>query len=523
MKKLIPGIILMFIMLGTIHSQTIKTSVFSAGGGATENDGYTNFGTFGQPLSVGTVGSGYKNREGFIFAQQNCLSVAVSSDITICYNENPGTFTSTFTSAEGEVSYQWQEWMDNAWHNIAGAVTDTYAPGNLIQTTAFRLLTDDPSGCGQAGSTTITITVHEQLVAGSTVTGTQTICYGETPAALQAEAPTGGSRNFAYQWEQFIGAEWVSVTGGTGSSTLSYQPPALTSTTAYRLAQTDTYCDQTQTVGTTSVTITVEPLPVTGTLAKTPPGELVLTGVPVWAELTAGEGGNGTDLLQYRTFVGDVSSNWQTYTSATPISTHGDITRIEIRTQRQADVCEVSDMEIVFWVVDNTPVTNVTQNLYYHTIQGAVDDAAAGDEINMASGNYNENVNTTGIGGLTLQPGFSQGVVTITGTFTLSAGDVLEMELFGDDDYDKFIIQDVTSITGASLVIKVMGSYQPAAGTRFIIFTSPNNPGKFTSPTLIKANGHYFILSYEEEGDSWNVVLTAAAQLFKMEINSAGR
>jgi hypothetical protein len=173
--------------------------------------------------------------------------------------------------------------------------------------------------------------------------------------------------------------------------------------------------------------------------------------------------------------------------------------------------------------VDNTPVTNVTQNLYYHTIQGAVDDAATGDEINMASGNYNENVNTTGIGGLTLQPGFSQGVVTITGTFTLSEGDVLEMELFDDDDYDKFIVHDVASISGATLVIKVMGSYKPAAGTRFIIFTSPNNPGTFTNPTLVKTNGHHFILSYEEDNGSWNVVLTAVAQLFRMEIKSAGR
>jgi hypothetical protein len=40
---------------------------------------------------------------------------------------------------------------------------------------------------------------------------------------------------------------------------------------------------------------------------------------------------------------------------------------------------------------------------------------------------------------------------------------------------------------------------------------------------LTNTNGHHFILSYEQDGSSWNVVLTALVQLFKMEINSAGR
>jgi hypothetical protein len=79
-----------------------------------------------------------------------------------------------------------------------------------------------------------------------------------------------------------------------------------------------------------------------------------------------------------------------------------------------------------------------------------------------------------------------------------------------------------SEITGASLDIKVMGSYKPAAGTSFIIFTSPNDPVAFTNPTLIKANGHHFIIFNEQDNGSWNVVLTAVAQLFKMELKQAG-
>ncbi|MDZ7742416.1 MAG: hypothetical protein U5Q03_11865 [Bacteroidota bacterium] len=38
------------------------------------------------------------------------------------------------------------------------------------------------------------------------------------------------------------------------------------------------------------------------------------------------------------------------------------------------------------------PVHNVTQSIYYTTIQGAIDDATAGDVIEVAAGNYVEEI-----------------------------------------------------------------------------------------------------------------------------------
>jgi hypothetical protein len=52
-------------------------------------------------------------------------------------------------------------------------------------------------------------------------------------------------------------------------------------------------------------------------------------------------------------------------------------------------------------------------------------------------------------------------------------------------------------------------------GRRFTIFTSPIGTGKSPNPTLLKSNGHYFILFYEEENEAWNGVLTAVAKMFK--------
>jgi len=78
-----------------------------------------------------------------------------------------------------------------------------------------------------------------------------------------------------------------------------------------------------------------------------------------------------------------------------------------------------------------------------------------------------------------------------------------------------------SEITGDTPIIRLVGGYKMLPGKKFTVFTSPNNPGTFTNPTLIKTNGHYFILSYEQDGGSWNVLLTAVAQLFKLEIKQA--
>ncbi len=71
-----------------------------------------------------------------------------------------------------------------------------------------------------------------------------------------------------------------------------------------------------------------------------------------------------------------------------------------------------------------------------------------------------------------------------------------------------------SEITGTALNIRLVSIYKMASGKKFTIFTSP---------TLMKIKGNYLILSYEQDGSSWNVVLTAVAQLFRMEIYSVGR
>ncbi len=154
------------------------------------------------------------------------------------------------------------------------------------------------------------------LVAGNITAGTgQTICSGMTPSPITAEAPTGGAGDYDYQWQQYDGSNWISVTGGSGDNTLTYTPQALTATTRYRLQQTDTWCDPDQTVETAEVTITVHPEFTPGAIATT--GETICSGqTPSTAidNLTGANGGQGTITYLWKTNGTDIpESNTSSY------------------------------------------------------------------------------------------------------------------------------------------------------------------------------------------------------------------
>ena len=143
-----------------LQAQTLKTSVFSSGGGASQSAGYNHFGTCGQPLSVGAVGTDYQNKEGFIFAQQNEVTTSISADQALCPNKEIETLLSLNTNAEGELVYQWQQLIGGNWENIAGATGVAYTPDPLSETTLFRMLATDKSGVGTVESNPVTITIH---------------------------------------------------------------------------------------------------------------------------------------------------------------------------------------------------------------------------------------------------------------------------------------------------------------------------------------------------------------------------
>lgn len=79
------------------------------------------------------------------------------SSVTINIGASPGTLTSTAgTGGNGTYSYQWQSSIDGgaSWSPISGASALTYAPGNLTQSAAYRVLVTS-NGISTATNTSV--------------------------------------------------------------------------------------------------------------------------------------------------------------------------------------------------------------------------------------------------------------------------------------------------------------------------------------------------------------------------------
>ncbi|MEI7526654.1 MAG: PKD domain-containing protein, partial [Mariniphaga sp.] len=119
----------------------------------------------------------------------------------------------------------------------------------------------DNNGC----STSKIIPVHVDNLLAGTIQQDTSICQGVIPHPLiekVGQPTTGGTPPYTYQWQQLVGASWVTPPGCLNSTTqMNYQPCALTVTTSFRRLDSDLIrnCPKKPT---NVVTITVNPLPV---------------------------------------------------------------------------------------------------------------------------------------------------------------------------------------------------------------------------------------------------------------------
>ncbi|NVO18932.1 MAG: PKD domain-containing protein, partial [Bacteroidetes bacterium] len=252
-----------------------------------------------------------------ITVQGTLIPGVASADQTICSGETPSLLTATApTGGSGLFTYQWQTSTNGGitWSNVLiGGNALLYSPSSLTSTTLFRLLQTDTYCIPVQTVTTnvVTITVHSLLVPGIAASN-QTICNGEVPAAIIANAPTGGSGTFIYQWQLSTdgGSNWSNV--ASAGNNLTYSPPALTLTTYYRLQETDTYCTPDQVVTTNNVNITVYPILVPGTAAA---NQTICNGeIPSTISASAPTGGSGTFTCQWQISI-DGGTTWSNIVS----------------------------------------------------------------------------------------------------------------------------------------------------------------------------------------------------------------
>ncbi|MBV9987310.1 MAG: gliding motility-associated C-terminal domain-containing protein [Chitinophagaceae bacterium] len=160
----------------------------------------------------------------------------IGYDQTICgTNGVPARLNGTVATGGDGVNYlyQWQSSTDNInFTGIAGVVTRDYDPRALHQTMYFNR-TINSGGCGSL-SNTITITLDTAgTLFGNSITGTQEICVGKTPAKLNGSAVTGGDNlNYTFQWQSSTDNNLFNdIAGATDTN---YIPAAATTTMLFR-------------------------------------------------------------------------------------------------------------------------------------------------------------------------------------------------------------------------------------------------------------------------------------------------
>jgi hypothetical protein len=141
-----------------------------------------------------------------VIVQSAVSAGTISADQTICNGGDPTAFTSiTDGNGDGTITYRW-EFSTNNWSTatiIAGATDVFYdIPAGLTTTTKYRRITIstfNDVAC-ESISNTITVTVQSVTTAG-TISGSQTICNGTSPATFTSDAVATGSGSITYQWQ----------------------------------------------------------------------------------------------------------------------------------------------------------------------------------------------------------------------------------------------------------------------------------------------------------------------------------
>lgn len=154
---------------------------------------------------------------------------------TINFNTQPATLNqySFPAGGTGTYAYQWQSSNDSInWIDITGANQSKYAPPVLTTSTWYKLNVTSGNFVVES-SNSILIKVYPKLIA-SIIGNSQILCYKIKPASLNmVSLPSGGTGSYIYQWQYSQDSMiWTDI---LGASLSGYSPPALTTSTWYRL------------------------------------------------------------------------------------------------------------------------------------------------------------------------------------------------------------------------------------------------------------------------------------------------
>ena len=235
------------------------------------------------------------------------VSITTQPPTTASFCE--GSILSLNVVADNATGYQWYNGstmlVDGG--DISGATSATLLIANVDPIDAGSYTVEVIGGaiCGTTTSTATNVTINPSIL-GNTISASQTVCSGSTPAALTGSTPTGGDgTNYAYMWQSSTTSATAGFADATGTNNTSgYTPGALTQNTWYRRYVVSGSC--TDTSGSIEITVGV---PVTGNVIAA--AQAICSGSTP-APLT------GSLNSLYQDFTGLTSTSAVTSTSLTP-------------------------------------------------------------------------------------------------------------------------------------------------------------------------------------------------------------
>jgi hypothetical protein len=208
--------------------------------------------------------------------------------------QSGATATYTVTAASGTVSgYSWTITDDNLTITQGTTSATLTVPGGYSG--SFTINCFAWNSVGQTYSNyPLGVVVYGPTISGIISPSSQAANYNSAPPTiLTATAATGSNGSFTYQWQSSPdNSNWSAISGATS---LSYSPPALTSTTYYRIVSTGFGSSATS----ASVIVTVYPQFTAGTIS--PSTQPVNYNTPAsLTSATGAGGGNGTYAYQWQ-------------------------------------------------------------------------------------------------------------------------------------------------------------------------------------------------------------------------------
>jgi hypothetical protein len=238
------------------------------------------------------------------------VSVSITSTATSVCAGIYVTFSATMVNGGTAPAYQWN--VNGTAMSGATNATFTYAPVNGDAITCTLTSSETCTTGNPATSNTITMTVHQQLLVGVSVTATATnVCAG-TSVTFSATAVNGGTSPL-YQWK----VDGIDVTGATNTS-YSFVPVNGNVITCSVISSE--ICVVGNPATSSPVTMTVNPLlPVSVSIMAT--STTVCAGTPVTFNATPVNGGT---LPAYQWKVNGTNITGATNTAYTYVPVNGD-------------------------------------------------------------------------------------------------------------------------------------------------------------------------------------------------------